>query len=291
MIKFSKSRFELQQSCLGKYWWKYIKTQPTEETVWPATLIGETVHLYLENLLNTFIQKPSDWIEIKSKLHRWNLERLQTEYNLVGLRELFLSAFQDYKKDLVSRDESGTRIFKRNRGWKDEEFFTKYPKWLWEIVKFLFKTIESTENISSEKEFEIERQILGEQVLIRGVIDLVSGSDIVDFKTVKDSSHYYFIDWKKDIQSLAYLFAFKQLYGKTPNSFGYLVFNEIERTIIVSQVHYSKNISEYEKSFEQLLEVFVQNHRVSEDTTLWKPEKTNCFFCAHKSFCSRVVKE
>lgn len=289
MIKFSKSRFELQQACLGKYWWKYVSATPTEETVWPATLIGEAVHLYLENLLNAFIAAPNDWQEVKSKLHRWNLERLQQQYNLVDIKQLFLNSFQDYKKDLVSKDATGTRVFKRNRGWKDEEFFSKYPKWLWEIVKFVFKSIESIEGVASEKEFEIEVPVLGETVLVRGVIDLVDSNGIADFKTVKDSSHYYFIDWKSDPQSLVYLFAFSYLYRRAPTSFAYLVFNEVERTIIVNKVAYPKDVTEYTQAFQKLLETFVLNHRVSGDSTRWKPEKTNCFFCAHKNFCKIAI--
>jgi hypothetical protein len=293
VIKFSKSRFELQQTCLGKYWWKYVQATPADETVWPATIIGEVVHLYLENFFNAFIVSPEDWKEIRENLHKWNLEKLEKKYNLTDIVTLFTSQFKDYKKDLVAINEDGSkRIFKRNRGWKDEEFFKKYPKWLWEIVKFFFRCFETLkQNTASEYEFEIQKQVLDQTVLVRGVIDLITDTDIIDFKTVKDSSHYYFIDWKNDPQSLVYLFAYKNVFKKPPKSFGYFTFNENERTIIISQVDYPKDVSEYENCFEKLLEVFVNNHKMSADQTLWNPEKTNCFFCAHKNVCSRAVKE
>ena len=50
-IKFSASRYQLQKSCLGRYHFNYIEKVPVVKTTWPATVMGTSIHSYIENYL------------------------------------------------------------------------------------------------------------------------------------------------------------------------------------------------------------------------------------------------
>ena len=264
---------------MGKYYWKYVAKHEVVETVWPATIIGEAVHLYLSNLL---LATKSDWNKIQNSLKNLNLEKLETNYNLQSLPTIFKTMLSEIQTE-------GKRVFKKSRGWKEEDFYKNSPKWLWQIVKFIYKRLDTVDDLLSEHPFQFTVQIPLGEVNVRGVIDLVENGWIGDFKTVKDSSHYYFIDWTEDTQSIVYLEAYMQLFGKPPKGFSYFVFNENEKTIIVNNIAYPKDVTEYRSSFLEMMNKFLIGHSTSSNPDLYNPEKTKCFFCDYKQICSKAI--
>jgi len=278
-IKFSKSRFDTQKKCLGIYHYKYIEKLETSSVIYPATVIGEAVHYYLELFFTQINEEHFNWA--KQKIHKPTLTYKQF-IEKTKLR-LFTDVFSEYL-DGVKADK--TKEFRLSRGWKLEDFLKVADSWVWEILKFLIKLFEYGQ-FSSELEFSCKYK----NVEVNGIIDLVLQVDedlyVVDFKTTKDSSTYYFVNWDNDPQSLVYYYALWKEKGIKIKKFSYFCFNMENKTILVNSIEYTKD---YTKNFEDIIKKFLVNHKVSSDKKKWTPSQNNCRWCDFKKQCPVGIK-
>jgi hypothetical protein len=256
-IKFSKSRYSLQKDCLGKYYYTYIKGF-RDNTLWPGTLGGTTLHLFLEK----------------------NFKEVQSLKDIKKLPS-FLNLYEEVKKEEIDKGGKYKTPYKFNQ----EHFINNYEKFLDDIFKFLFLYLPKGKLIFEEN-LNKKITINNVELDINGIIDLqVMGEDgisIIDFKTTKNNASWYFIDWEHDAQSLSYYYLLRE---KNPISFAYTIFNVEAKTIITQNNLYH---SDYENNFITILNDFIKNHNLanSERVDLYKPEVNKCKWCHVNNFCT-----
>lgn len=278
-IKFSKSRFDVQKKCLGIYNYRYIEKVDVPLVIYPATVIGEVIHYYLELFFANVTEENYKWL--KERIYKPALT-YKVFLKKTGMRN-FVEEFQEYLQT-IKKDK--TKEFRVSRGWKQEDFEKSADSWMWEILKFILKIFEYKTFIS-EMEFSCNYK----NVQVNGIIDLVIEDEkniyVIDFKTTKDSSTYYFVDWETDPQSLTYYYALWKEKKKKITYFAYFCFNMLEKTILVNRIEYKKD---YIKNFETIMEKFLYNHNISGDKKHWSPSKENCKWCDFKNKCELSIK-
>ena len=251
-IKFSASRYGLQKQCLGKYHFNYIEKLPVTKTTWPATVMGSSIHSYIENYLGL----------------------LSNENDIKKLPPLSVT-YASQKKNVL---DSGEKIGKP-RGYSEESFLSEHDLWVKDIMRFLFLYLPNGKRVFEEEiNFEIG------DVTVNGFIDLQVIDDqnyIFDFKTTKNPQKYFFIDWERDIQSLLYMVA------KRAHSFSYLVFDK-ENKLILTQSRGGYHLDQ-ESGLKQMTQEFVSLHHQSADSKLWSPSPEGCKWCEYKKNC-KVAK-
>lgn len=252
MIKFSASRYGLQKTCLGKYHYNYIEKVPVTRTTWPATVIGSSIHSYIENYLGL----------------------VSNENDIKKLPPLSVT----YHSEKTSILDSGEKIGKP-RGYVEETFLSEHDLWIKDIIRFLFLYLPPGKRVFEEEiNFEIG------DVTVNGFIDLqVLGEEnyVFDFKTTKTPQKYFFVHWERDIQSMLYMSA------KKAHSFSYLVFDKNNK-LILSQSRGAYHPDE-ENFLKEMTNEFVKLHHHSADTKLWSPSVEGCKWCEYKKIC-KVAK-
>lgn len=259
-IKISPSRLTTLKTCLGQYYFRYILKEPVQKTTWPATVMGTSIHSYIENYL-PLVSKESD------------IKKLPP----------LSSTYQTEKSNIIS---SGEKIGKP-RGYDESSFLSEHDVWVKDIMRFLFLFLPTGKKVFEE---EINETInIGEhQLLINGFIDMqVIGEKkhVFDFKTTKTPQKYFFVHWSEDPQSLFYMAS------KKADSFDYLVFDSVNK-IIISKGRSGWNESD-QKSFDVMINDFLKLHQKSSsgDSELYSPSEENCRWCDYRSVCSRAIKK
>ena len=260
MLKFSPSRYNIQDECLGRYYFTYIMNKK-DNTLWPGTVGGTATHSYLEE----------------------NLNKINSENDLKKL-----PLWKPYFDKALSNEITRGMNYKKPRGLSEQVFINNYEKFVREVLRFLYLYLPNGDKIFEEKLSEIVT-INNINVEVTGVIDLqVKNNDetfIVDFKTTKNNNTWYFVDWKDDAQSLSYYFLLRK---RNPQSFVYTIFNFEEKTIITQFSDEQKNI-DIEKNFNSLLQQFIVNHENSNNNNNYNPSIENCKWCFHKTYCKKAI--
>jgi hypothetical protein len=101
-LKFSPSRLKLSLDCLGKYYFRYVKKLSVKEKVWPGTVYGTAVHLFIEENLK----------EIKKK----DIKK--------DIKVSFLDCWNDSKAEAVSKGG----IWSLPRGYKEDVYLKEGEK-------------------------------------------------------------------------------------------------------------------------------------------------------------------
>lgn len=259
ILKFSKSRYSTQKDCLGKYYFTYIKGI-RDNTLWPGTLAGTTLHLYLE-------------------------ENYPSITSLKDIRTLpsFTKLYEKVKTEEITAGSN----YKRPHKFNEDQFLNLYEKFLDDIFRFLFLYLPKGDLLFEEN--RSDRLVVSEVELeINGIIDLQvvspDGVHIVDFKSTKNNANWYFLDWEHDPQSLSYYYLLRE---RNPLSFAYTIFNVEAKTIITQNNVFHP---EYEERFLNILHDFVIGHQHAEDKSLWKPTVQKCKWCHANRYCTQKSK-
>lgn len=255
-IKFSKSRYSLMKECLGKYFFQYIEKKKVPDTLWPGTIYGTALHLYIENFLK----------EIKNKNDIKRLPKFSETFFLEKKRAL---------------QEDPLLQYKIPRGFMEVLFVEDANKWSKKVMEFLLLFLPSGEKVL-EEEMNETIEIGEDKIHLTGVVDLqILGEKnyIFDFKNTKKPQGYYFVQWDRDPQSLSYLYMLR----KGVPSFSYLVF-DIENGMILSQGRPQYNSNDKEALF-LLFEDFLSLHRASSREDLWTQNPDTCRWCKFKEIC------
>ena len=259
ILKFSKSRYSLQKDCLGKYYFTYIKGI-RDNTMWPGTLAGTTLHLYLE-------------------------ENYSTINSLKDIKSLpsFTKLYEKVKVEEITKGSN----YKRPNRFNEDQFLNNYEKFLDDIFKFLFLYLPKGDLIFEENKSK-NLIIRDTDLEINGILDLQivspDGVHIIDFKSTKNNASWYFIDWEHDPQSLSYYYLLRE---RNPISFAYTIFNVEAKTIITQNNVFHP---EYEERFLDILDDFVTGHENAEDVSKWKPSAQKCKWCHANKYCSQKNK-
>lgn len=258
MLKFSPSRYNVQQQCLGKYYYTYVLNR-RDNTLWPGTVAGTATHTYLEE----------------------NLGKLRGERNYKGLPR-----WEEYWKRTLREELSNGATYKTPRGFSEELFVSTYEKFLSEVLRFLQLYLPNGTYTHEEEVSEV-LEVGGVQLQLVGVVDLQvqvqSDLHVVDFKTTKNNEGWYFVDWNTDAQSLTYYYLLR---NKNPRSFSYTVFNFEQKTVLTQSVFHEVHDVEYK--LKELLQQYVANHNSSSSVQHWNPSDSNCKWCYHKSYCNAL---
>ena len=257
-MKFSKSRYALQKDCLGKYYWTYIKGF-RDLTLWPGTLGGTAIHLYLE---------------------RYYPQITSLKY----LKDL--PPFEELYREVYSKEIASSMIYKTPYKFNEKIFIDNYQKFINSIFKFLFNYL-PTGKLVFEEAISKKISIADVELEITGVIDLQiltpEGTHIIDFKTTKNNASWVFVDFSNDPQSLSYYFLTTE---RNPLTFGYTIFNIEQKTIIVQATEYS---SDGFVGFNDILKKFIEGHQAASDPLNWTPSKNKCKWCSHRPYCSQKI--
>lgn len=260
MLKFSPSRYNVQQQCLGKYYYGYVLNK-RDNTLWPGTVAGTATHLYLEE----------------------NLHKVHSESDLKTLPH-----WKSYwERSLKEELESGAN-YKTPRGFSEVQFVTTYEKFCREVVRFLYLYLPRGKKVHEETLKE-SVTVDGVPVEVTGVVDLQVEVEnelhVVDFKTTKNNATWYFVDWSNDAQSLAYYYLLR---NKNPRSFVYTVFNFEQKTVLTQ--YKELQLPDVEEYFFKVLRDYVSNSNVASNSNNWNPSDNNCRYCFHKSYCPVAKK-
>lgn len=258
MLKFSPSRYNVQQQCLGKYYYTYVLNR-RDNTLWPGTVAGTATHTYLEE----------------------NLCKVNSESDLKTLPPWK----QYWERTLLEEVRSGGS-YRTPRGFSEDNFVATYEKFLSEVLRFLYLYLPRGVH-TKEEELQETVNVGGTEVALVGVVDLQvsSGNDVhvVDFKTTKNNESWYFVDWSSDAQSLTYYYLLR---NKNPRSFSYTVFNFEQKTVLTQTVYHE--VQHVTEKLFALLQDYISNHNNSADVAAWSPSDNNCKWCYHKSYCNAI---
>ena len=259
-LKFSKSRYGSQKSCLGQYFYQYVEKKEVPQILWPGTLLGTATHLFIEENLNN-IEKEKD------------IKKLP----------LFEETFFKCKKQETSNYKVSYRTPKN---FNEGEVLKFNNSWIKEVIRFLFLYLPPGQKIF-EQDVKEEIIINDIELTINGIIDLqVKDNDnlwIFDFKTTKNPNSWMFVHWDKDPQSLSYLWLKR---SENPLGFNYLVFDYEDKMIFSNNI--GTQTSEIVNSnLEWILRDFIKNHKNSPDKNKWNPSPENCKWCPFKVLCPK----
>lgn len=263
-IKFSPSRYNVQKDCLGKYYFRHILKVPVKSKVWPGTVYGTSLHLFVEENLS----------EIKKK----NIKKY--------LKKDFIECWNDSKKEALEKGG----VWSLPKGYKEDEYLKEGEKWALKVLKHLHDWLPKDCQKIHEEEIRYTIDLEGKEILFNSIIDLQLKSEdsvrIIDLKTTKHSQGYYFVDWETDAQSISYLYSKRH---ENPKSFMYCVFNRQDEMIFVNSRGEWKE--EEEKNFNAMLIKFTTLHESASETILWSPEKDKCHWCDYKSSCKVKIEK
>lgn len=294
LVRLSKSQIQIQNDCLGKFYFQYIKKADVKKHTWSTTIFGEIIHAQIENFLNKY----KDDVSFKEVVNKvLSKKKLSFSKTFLYDHDLgFKNQFETIEKEYIEKNT----VIKFTRKFPEKEFFNYGDKWSPLVIKFLVKYLRIDLPFENEKKFEVEvsRKLLGKdfkdkrKIQLVGVYDHLRENDIVDFKTTTISEKYYYIDWLNDLQSLMYYFAFYLENKRYPEAFTYIVFNLLDSMFFITQHSYDNSEQSIEKMrsiFSRILEKFLINYDMAEDKKYWKPEPTKCGFCVYKDICSKSI--
>lgn len=279
------------QSCLGIFYYQYVKKEVVTKHTWSTTVFGDVIHLQLEEFLNKY----KDNTEFKTLVSKIiNKKKIKfakeflTEHDL-GFEQLYDRIKNEYEKEKST-------IIKFTKKFPEKTFFDYGNKWGPEVLKFIVKYLKIDEPFTSEKRFEVEltkkqidsKVLKHHKIILNGVYDHIREHDIIDFKTTTVPEKFYYIDWHRDLQSLMYYFAFYLENGKFPEGFTYIVFNILDAMFFVTQHSYDNSddqVKIMKKHLSNVINYFLSLYSKAEDTRYWKPEKTKCHFCYYNKIC------
>jgi hypothetical protein len=257
-IKFSPSRYNVQRDCLGKYYFRHILKVPVKSKVWPGTVYGTTLHLFVEENLSVLKKKDIKKDIVKS----------------------FLDCWIESKEEAINKGD----VWSLPRGYKEDEYLKEGEKWALKVLKHLHNWLPKDSVKVHEEQISFEIEVENVTILFNSIIDLQIKNNqdlhIIDLKTTKHSQGFYFVDWNTDPQSLSYLYAKKD---ENPKSFGYCVFNRQDEMIFFnSRGDWRK---EEEGNFMDMIVNFITFHDSANDTSQWSPEETKCKWCDYNKLC------
>lgn len=266
-IFISASKINLFYECPRKYFYRYLYEWKEEEKIkqvsWPGSGFGDSIHKILE------------WCSIK----------LMEGLSQKEIMDLVKGKFKDYYDIWLKKN---AKTFMQSKGYSYKKFVEKGEKYAILITKFYMSYFTDFTEILPEEEFEIKYDLLeGKDVYLKGIIDLVYFSEddfkIIDFKTTKESTKFYFVDWRIDTQSLIYLYYCLQKYNKFPSSFSYLVLNHMEKTLFFKE----QFIEEKETFFRNLTDQIdtIYDYTKNPDFELSNSSASACKWCEYKGIC------
>lgn len=281
-INFSQSRFSTLIDCSGKYYYQEINKPDIEivEKTFPRTIMGLITHRIIELAM---------------------LDYKTGDFDLKSIIEYVDTYFERAKKDVYAREfEESKKKFIKTKGYdqkKDEED-TKI--WSRHILNFLKKNhlnkIESVDSIYPEKKYEcfIDHSS-GQKIRLSGIVDLsytdtANQNHMVDFKTTKDNSTYYFVYFENDIQSVVYYIIGKKAANILYSTFSYLVANNIQKTIFQNVIDFEKAGSQnIDIVFNVIINTFYKLHLESFEPSSRTPEETKCRWCNFSDICEKSL--
>jgi len=261
-LKFSKSRYGSQKSCLGQYYYQYIEKREVPTILWPGTLIGTATHLFIEENFNSIVKEK-------------DIKKLPP----------FEEIFNKCKRQEVSNPKV---TYRTPKNFNESEMLKFNNSWIKEIIRFLFLYLPSGEKIFEE---DVEESIIIDdiEINVKGIIDLQVKDEtnfwIFDFKTTKKPNSWMFVHWDKDPQSLSYLWLKRK---NNPLGFNYLIFDWENKMI------FSNNIGQQEDknvqtNLEWILKDFIKNHYNSLENKNWNPSEESCKWCPFKVLCPKKI--
>jgi hypothetical protein len=265
-IKYSVSRYKLQLDCLGKYYFRYIKNTEVEKLTWPGTIFGSSIHKYIED----------------------NLQKIDEIKKLTDYKKYNLPPFIKYnQQEKNSQIANGFKIGKP-RMFNEDRLLADAEKWLPNIFRFL-KNFLPKGQVLHEDEINTMLEINGVKINNTSIIDLqIIGEEnklwIFDFKNTKHPTNYFFINWQEDPQSVSYLYFSKE---KNPQSFSYIVFDIDDSMIFVNSTQMHDNVEEL---FHKMINNFIINHQMAEDSKLYNPSKEKCKWCEFNKHCKKAMR-
>lgn len=273
-LTLSASGINIYKECFNKYYFRYIKKIKVKEIKWPGTIFGTVIHAVLEDYLK------GDNREKKFLLKRKNLkEYSKNVFNL------------NYAKEMAGIELTKNLEYRENRDYNHDTFFKNGIKYAALLINFFQNYF--PEEILFAAEQEIQCNLDDTDIDLKGLIDVTAthpGVDyrIYDLKSTKISSKFYYVDWKKDIQSLIYCYLQYQVYGSWPESFGYLVIDTTNKMIMLKE-----NKVGFEFGEKNILNGYLYNivKEIKERGANPKdeyvtPEKQKCYWCPYgKGIC------
>jgi len=268
-IPLSYSKINLFDSCPRQFFYRYLTDIPLRPTKWPGTFVGQIIHEAVEYTINQM----NDGGEPKKILKE--------------LKGTFKDKFAEEKKKNKEHYRA-SRELNSNK----EKFYKDGDKGMLKVVSFILEYLFTQPNIIiyPEAEFNIPWK-WDDEIMLRGFIDILikmpDGTNLIyDLKITKDSTTYFYVDWKTSYQKMFYEYFVSQKYGKPPGSFCYIVYNREDRTIFLKE-KYADDVKPNKKYFSHLhdrlvgLKEFVKNP----DLSLANPNETQCNWCIYKDYC------
>lgn len=270
-LTLSASKINLFYECPRKYFYRYLyiwEDEKLQSTSWPGSGFGDAIHKILEF----------------------------TTYNLKeGEKDLIRKAEGKFKEYFDKWLMDNEKTFKKSKDYTYKSFIEKGEKYAKLIVKFYISYFNDFIDILPEKKFEVPYEYSKYDVSLNGIIDLVyffeEGFSIIDFKTTKESSKFYFVDWVIDTQSLIYLYYSLKEYKQIPTSFSYLILNHIDRTLFFKDQMVNE-IDNEKKFFKGLTSQIndVCKYTLKPDFDLHNSSQKTCFWCEYESICELRYK-
>jgi hypothetical protein len=259
-LKFSKSRYGSQKTCLGQYFYQYIEKKEVPQILWPGTLFGTATHLFIEENLNSVIKEK----DIKK-----------------------LPPFEETFFKCKKQETSNYKVsYRTPKNFNEGEALKANNSWIKEIIRFLFLYLPSGQKIFEE---EVEEDVIVNDITlnVKGIIDLQVKNNndlwIFDFKTTKHPNSWMFVYWDKDPQSLSYLFLKRK---ENPLGFNYLIFDWEDKMIFSNNIGIQTN-EVVNSNLEFILKDFIKNHNESMENKNWNPSPENCKWCPFKVLCPK----